>query len=189
VNESSVETPDEALLARIAQQDRDAFTEFYDRHARILFSVAVRIVNDHAEAEEVLQEVFVQLWEKSQRYNSQLGKPLQWVLALARNKSIDRLRSLGRRSRFVAGITPEEAAAPASDYTATEAAAGKERAELIRSAVQSLPADQRQAIEMAFLGGMTQQDIAASLKQPLGTIKARIRRGMLKLRDGLKGRL
>jgi len=189
VNETSVETPDEALLARIAQQDRDAFTGFYDRHARILFSVAVRIVNDHAEAEEVLQEVFVQLWEKAERYNAQLGKPLQWVLALTRNKAIDRLRSLGRRARFVAEITSEEAAAPVSDQTATDAASGHERAELIRAAVRSLPADQRQAIEMAFLAGMTQQDIAVSLNQPLGTIKARIRRGMLKLRDGLKGRL
>ncbi len=180
-------TPDEVeLLRRIARQDRQAFAQLYDRYAGVLFATAFRVVNDHEEASDVLQEVFVQIWEKSAAFDPALGKPFSWALTLTRNRAIDRLRAVRRRYRFLEEIT-QEMEEPADHHTAGDELFGRERALLIRAAVEALPLEQRQAIEMAFLGGQTQYEIAEALKQPLGTIKARIRRGMLKLRDRLKG--
>lgn len=179
--------PDDAqLLRRIAARDREAFSQLYDRYAGVLYSTVFRVLNNPDEASDVLQEVFVQLWEKAPSYDPALGKPFNWAMTMARNKAIDRLRALKRRFEFVAEITVEH------EETAHDPGAGPgevfthEQAAQIRSAVATLPYEQRQAIEMAFLAGMTQHEIADALRQPLGTIKARIRRGMLKLRDSLR---
>lgn len=177
---------DAELLARIAQRDRAAFTQLYDRYAGVLFATAIRILKDPKEAEDALQEVFVQLWNKAETYDAQHGKPFNWAVTLTRHKCIDRLRMLKRRYTFMEAVTEEMASQTAEPNGWNHEVFGQEKAALIRSAVQALPLEQRQAIEMAFLGGMTQNDISAALEQPLGTVKARIRRGMLKLRESLR---
>jgi len=177
---------DAELLARVASGDRDAFAALYDRFSKPLFSFALRIVGNPADAEDVLQEVFVQLWEKAGQFDPSQGKPFTWSVTMTRNKAIDRLRSSQRRNRLVEEATLAD---PASDVVETGKAIGTDEATRIRTAVNTLPADQRQAIEMAFFGGLTHHQIAEKIREPLGTIKARIRRGMLKLRDTLEGAL
>ena len=177
---------DAELLARVASGDRDAFAALYDRFSKPLFSFALRIVGNPADAEDVLQEVFVQLWEKAGQFDPSQGKPFTWSVTMTRNKAIDRLRSSQRRSRLVEEATLAD---PAMDVAETGKVIGTDEATRIRTAVNTLPADQRQAIEMAFFGGLTHHQIAEKISEPLGTIKARIRRGMLKLRDTLEGAL
>ena len=177
---------DAQLLRRVAERDRQAFAQLYDRYSGVLYSTALRVLNHREEAADVLQEVFVQIWEKAATYDPALGKPFNWALTLTRNRAIDRLRALQRRCRFVGEATQEMEEMPDEQAGSPGEVFSQEHAALIRSAVATLPLEQRQAIEMAFLGGMTQHELAENLKQPLGTVKARIRRGMLKLRDTLK---
>lgn len=178
---------DVELLRSISEGDRYAFSCFYDQYAKLLFSIAFRILNDQKEAEDVLQEVFVQIWDKAGSYNPALGKPASWAVTLTRNKAIDFIRAHQRRSKLMEHASTEMLAHSRVSPTANESLPGQEHAELISTAVAELPADQRKAIEMAFFCGFTQYEISESLKEPLGTIKARIRRGMLKLRDRLEG--
>jgi RNA polymerase sigma-70 factor, ECF subfamily len=173
------------LLRRIACGDRDAFTQLYDQIAGILFATALKILQDAKEAEDVLQEVFLQIWDKAGNYDPNLGKPITWTLTLTRNKAIDRLRSAQRRYKLVEQATPELAERQPTTGENFDA----DRNSIIRQAVQTLPVEQRQSIELAFFGGLTQDEISQNLQQPLGTIKARIRRGMIKLRDSLEGKL
>jgi RNA polymerase sigma-70 factor, ECF subfamily len=181
---------DAALIERIRGGDRAAFVGFYDRHSPLLFSVAARVLGERKEAEDVLQEVMLVIWNKSGDYDPLLGSLSSWAVTVTRNKALDRLRARTRRLRLI-----EEAAILAEDSdvtsypSANEIVHGRERAELLRDAMKELPADQRMAIELAFFTGMSQSDIATRLQQPLGTIKARIRRGMLRLREQLGGAL
>ena len=174
-------------LRRIADGDRSAFSDFYDQYSSLLFSIALKILNDGKEAEDVLQEVFMQIWNKAGAYNPLLGKPASWAVTLTRNKAIDRIRAAQRRSKLIEQATVEADVRPDTSPSANEKLHGKENAEMIRSVVAALPADQRRAIELAFFSGLTQDEISQQLQEPLGTIKARIRRGMLKLREKLEG--
>jgi RNA polymerase sigma-70 factor, ECF subfamily len=174
------------LLRRIAAQDRQALSEFYDQTAGLLFSTAVRVLGDASEAEEVTQDVFLQIWTKAATFDETLGVPTHWALSITRNRCIDRLRTRQRRHRVLEAMAQETDTFPPLGITATERALNEEDTTMIRAAVQGLPSDQQQAIEMAFFGGMTHGEIAAALNEPLGTIKARIRRGMLKLRENLQ---
>ena len=184
---NSPATLDEAqLLARIGKRDREAFSQLYDRYSGVLYSTILRVLNNPDEAADVLQEVFVQIWDKAGSYDPALGKPFNWALTMARHKAIDRLRSLRRRYSFIDEITREFETDSRPHAAGPDEIFGHEQVAVIRDAVSALPLEQRQAIEMAFLGGLTQNEIATSLQQPLGTIKARIRRGMLKLRDTLR---
>jgi RNA polymerase sigma-70 factor (ECF subfamily) len=185
----SEQDKDVELLRRVAKQDRDAFAEFYDRHSTLLFSVACKILNDQTDAEDVVQETFVQIWEKAINFDPKLGKASSWAATMARNKSIDRIRALQRRTRLAEEAGSEMAIANECDATVNEAVHGHDKAKVIQTAIVTLPAEQRQAIELAYFSGLTQNEISEKLKQPLGTIKARIRRGLLKLRDQLEGLL
>lgn len=183
------ETPDDEmleieLLRRVAGADRAAFAELHSRFSGAVFTTAQRILNDESEAEDVMQEVFVQIWEKAPLYDARRGKPLAWALAQARNKAIDRIRSAVRRDRLREEAGQDaEAQAPANESRTSEVAAvSREDGARVRGAVEQLNADQREAIELAFFRGKTQSEIAEELDQPLGTIKARIRRGMIRLR-------
>jgi len=178
---------DVELLRRIGDEDRSAFADFYDAYSGLLFTIAVKVLNDAKEAEDVLQEVFMQIWNKAGAYDPLLGKPASWAVTLTRNKAIDRIRAAQRRSKLLEQATVEAAVRPADSPSANEKLHGKENAERIRSVVAALPPDQRRAIELAFFSGLTQDEIAKTLQEPLGTIKARIRRGMLKLREKLEG--
>jgi RNA polymerase sigma-70 factor (ECF subfamily) len=177
---------DAEIIRRIRAGDRAAFLEFYDRSAPLLLSLAARILNDRREAEDVLQDVFTQLWHKSARYDAALGSLTAWTVALTRNKAIDRIRASTRRRRLVEEIAiGAESAAAEGAPPINEWLHSRERAERIRAALSELGAEQREVIELAFFAGLSQGEIAARLNQPLGTVKARIRRGMLRLRERL----
>jgi RNA polymerase sigma-70 factor, ECF subfamily len=181
---------DSELIERISKGDTLAFTEFYDRYSALLFSIAAKVVGDLQEAEEVLQDSARLVWERAPLYNPALGRPLSWAVVITRNKAIDRLRALQRESEAIAKITAQ-ATAEFSVYGGKLAAEaiGSEECDILRSTLASLPAEQRIAIELAFFIGLSQTQIAAQLGQPLGTIKARIRRGMLSMRNALEEQL
>jgi RNA polymerase sigma-70 factor, ECF subfamily len=185
VNGSIQEASDLELMAQVAGRDRAAFGQLYDRYSGLLFSVAMRILRDDKESEDVLQEVFLQIWNKAAAYDRSLGKPLNWFITITRNRCLDRLRALKRSYVHVHELS--EAAEEEAEWTPN--IDGAERALAVRGAMQLLPTEQREAIEHAFFGGLTHEQIAERLRQPLGTIKARIRRGMLKLRESLEAQL
>ena len=178
---------DVELLRRIAGGDRSAFTSFYDQYSGLLFSIAVKILNDAKEAEDVLQEVFMQIWNKADAYDPLLGKPASWAVTLTRNKAIDRIRASNRRSKLLEQATVEANVATDHSPSANEKLHGRENAQMIRSVVAALPSISGARLRLAFFSGLTQDEIAKNLNEPLGTIKARIRRGMLKLREKLEG--
>lgn len=179
---------DVELLQRMVEGDSAALGSFYDQHAGTLFALASRIVGDVKEAEDVLQEVFVQIWDKAGVFDPAQGRPLAWAITLTRHKAIDRLRSSQRRrSRLIAETESEPVEEyPAPAATALDKAEASEQGELVRKALSALPKQQKRAIELAFFDGLSQTEIASALNEPLGTIKARIRRGMLKLRTELR---
>jgi RNA polymerase sigma-70 factor (ECF subfamily) len=190
-NSAQPDAPSDAkLLQRMAGADQLAFGEFYDRHSTLLFSIAIKVVGDVHEAEEVLQDSARYVWEHAPLYNPALGKPLSWAVVITRNKAIDRLRVLQREGKAVAKIR-EEAAADflTCGRSMPSEAISNETDALLRNALASLSADQRLAIELAFFAGLSQTEIAARLDEPLGTIKARIRRGMLTMRQILEEQL
>jgi RNA polymerase sigma-70 factor, ECF subfamily len=171
---------DIALLDRIIARDETAVGELYDRHNRLLYGLILRILRDRSEAEEVLQEVFVLVWTRAETYNVALGSPAAWLVRVARNRAIDRLRSNAVRLRAVeAAPLPEAAASPE-----TRAAEG-ERQRVVKSALDALPPEQRLLIEEAYYLGRTQSELAERFQLPLGTVKTRIRTGMIALRERL----
>ncbi len=185
----STEIAEAELLRRVARADSAALGELYDAIGGVVYSLALRMLGEPRETEEVVQDVFVQIWNKAATFDGAIGSVLNWSLGITRNRCIDHLRSRQRRSRVFADVTPEagleRVAAPAAGAAGPDALGESELA-AVRQAVESLPADQRQAIAMAFFGGMTHQEIADKLQEPLGTVKARIRRGLLKLKDSLQ---
>jgi RNA polymerase sigma-70 factor, ECF subfamily len=189
VNEQEDKDRDSELLRQVAAGDRAAFGEFYDRYSTLMFSIASKILNNSSEAEDVLQETFMQIWEKAAKFDPKLGKASSWVAILVRNKAIDRIRASQRRTRLAEEAGMESVIAADVSETTNETVHGHEKAKLIQSAIVELPAEQRRAIELAFFSGLTQNEISEKLHEPLGTIKARIRRGLLKLRDQLEGLL
>jgi RNA polymerase sigma-70 factor (ECF subfamily) len=181
---------DAALLARIAGGDQEAFAALYDRLAGLLTATARRILGDGAEAEDIVHDAFLTIWEKAAAFDPSRGSPLAWALTLVRHRAIDRIRSRRRRGEILADSAPEDLGyhEPAGDE-APLAADLAERSAVVRSALTDLPAEQRRALELAFFSGLTHEQIARRLDSPLGTIKARIRRGLLALRDRVAPRL
>ena len=189
VLEPSDQPDDAAVVSRVAAGDGTALAALYDSHARSVYSLALRILADEADAEDVVQEVFAQAWRQAARYDRRRGAVAAWLLNIARTRAIDRLRA--RRARPEATATPAESvewdlSAPFIDPGDTLSAA--RNAAQVRAALQQLPILQRLAIELAYFEGLTQHEIAERLEQPLGTIKTRIRLGLLKLRDALSAR-
>ncbi len=181
-----LEVPDETLFARVANGEEAAFGAFYDRYEGLFFGVALRILRRESEAEDVLQEAAVLIWERAPAYNPKLGRPASWAVTLVRNKAIDRLRSTQRRNDLherAAGELGDSLSGVAADSVALAADASA----AVTRTLSRLPSEQREAIELAFFGGLSQGEIAERLAEPLGTIKARIRRGMLAMRDALEG--
>ncbi len=175
---------DTARLARLAQRDASALSELYDAHSRLMFGVICRIVRDRTEAEEVLQEVFVQAWTRAATYNPVLGSPAGWLVGIARNRAIDRVRANAVRARAVEALE-EPPPAPTPEGTA---ATGERHREVHRALAQ-LPADQRELIEQAYFLGLTQSELAERYRLPLGTVKTRMRAGLQGLRRQLDTRL
>ena len=168
------------LIDRVSSQDGDALAALYDRHSRLLFGLILRILKDRSEAEEVLQEVFVQAWTRARTYNVALGSPAGWLVGIARHRAIDRLRSHLVRARAVSGVE-----APVTESPEAHASM-RERQRDIHRALDALPPEQRELIEQAYFEGLTQSELAARFNLPLGTVKTRVRTGLLALRGLLR---
>lgn len=171
---------DIALVGRIVARDGRAVGELYDRHHRLLYGLILRILRDRAEAEEVLQEVFVLVWTRAETYDVALGSPAGWLVRIARNRAIDRLRANTVRLRAADAVP-----VPAPGDSPESRASASERQRAVARALDSLPTDQRRLIEQAYFLGLTQSELAERHKLPLGTVKTRIRAGMLALRQQL----
>jgi RNA polymerase sigma-70 factor (ECF subfamily) len=171
---------DIAVIARIVARDERAVGELYDRYSRLLFGLILRIVRDRSEAEEILQEVFVMVWTRAGTYNASLGTPAAWLLGIARHRAIDRLRANTVRVRAVESAPEPQ---PADNPEARASISEQQRA--VARALESLPPDQRMLIEQAYFLGLTQSELAERFTLPLGTVKTRIRTGMLALREQL----
>src|SRR5262245_31839759 len=185
----STDHTDLLLLQRVVARDTAALADLYDRHSRLLFSLILRIVHDWAEAEEILQEVFVRVWTRAESYDPGRGNPTAWLVRIARNYAIDRLRA--RRTRGAAATsTLNESTAdslPAIDICSPETVVlDAERRGMVRDALADLPAEQRRLIEAAFFEGYTHSELADRFGLPLGTVKTRIRTGMLAIRQRLE---
>jgi RNA polymerase sigma-70 factor (ECF subfamily) len=174
-------TSDNELLRAVARGEESALAEVYDRYRLILFGLIVRIVHSREEAEDVLQEVFLQIWRRAADFDEGRGRAFTWLVTVARSRALDRLRSLGSRARLAeAAPPPEQIGDAAAD------AFHSEQAEVVRRALARIPIDQRQALFLGFFEGLTQSEIAARLGAPLGTVKTRMRAGMTKLRELLQ---
>ena len=176
---------DADAMRRMAGGDGSALGELYDRHGRPMFSLAVRILRDEGDAEEIVQDVFAQAWRQASRYDTTRGAVVAWLLMMTRSRAIDRLRA--RR-----GQPPLDTDHPFALRDAADAAPSVDLALLtadeisrVRAALGALPDAQRMAIELAFHEGLTHSEVAERLEQPLGTIKTRIRLGLLRLRAAL----
>ncbi len=177
------------LLAAMARGDKAALAHLYDLLAKPLYSLAFRVLNDAGESQDVVQDVFLQMWHKAATYDTGRGSVFAWAATLTRNRAIDRVRMRKRRAELLADSAPELQPAAGGDTDSAGSLWLREKAGAVRAALKALAPDQQKAIELAFFGGLTQQEIAARLQEPLGTIKARIRRGLLKLRETLPARL
>jgi RNA polymerase sigma-70 factor, ECF subfamily len=178
-------SPDATLMQQLLRRDVGAFEELYERHSRIVYSLVLRILRQGPTAEEVVQDVFLQLWRNSSQYD--VRRPLvPWLLTLARNRALDHLRLKSERQRRREEQTEEfpQIAAAAPEYE--RALDEKRRAERVRALIGSLPAPQKKAIELAYFEGLSHSEIAASLHEPLGTVKSWIRNGLLRLKEGLQ---
>lgn len=171
---------DIALLHAVARGDEGALARLYDRYRIILFSVIVRILISREEAEDVLQEVFLQVWKRAKDFDESRGRPFTWLVTLARSRAIDRIRQLGARQRLAdsAAQNPPDAVSDAVADTLHS-----EQKEIVARALAELPEEQRHTLNLAYFDGLTQSEIAAQLGTPLGTVKTRMRSGMIKLRE------
>jgi RNA polymerase sigma-70 factor (ECF subfamily) len=186
VNTSSTGGADDrALLRAVAARDKEALRQLYARHSAVLFALALKVLSDRAEAEDVLQEAFVQIWKTAGSFDEGRGKPLGWLIMLTRGRAIDRLRSRKTRTHVAESIAKDTSQAAGSTTPADEAQAS-EAQRTVRNALKSLPSEQRAPIEMAYFGGLTQFEIAQQLSQPLGTVKTRMQNGMMRLREQLE---
>ncbi len=168
------------LLHAVARRDELALAALYDRYRLILFGLLVRILNSREEAEDVLQEVFLQVWRRAVDFDEQRGRPFTWLVTLTRSRAIDRLRVLASRQRL-ADSAAQDATDEVSDAVADTLHA--EQREIVGRALASLPEEQRRTLKLAYFEGLTQSEIAAQLGTPLGTVKTRMRAGMIKLRE------
>lgn len=187
---NSSDVPDLGLLQRIVARDTAALADLYDRRSRLLFGLILRIVRDRGEAEEILQEVFLRVWMRAELYDPRLGGPTPWLVRLARNCAIDRLRA--RRIRDAASAAPFDESIADNSSSGTDirtpetAVLDAERRGTVIDALAGLPPEQRRLIEAAFFEGYTQTELARRFELPLGTVKTRIRAGMIAMRQRME---
>jgi len=183
--DSSEVSPDAMLVHQFLQRDVDAFEQLYDRHSRIVYALVLRIVQQASTAEEVVQDVFLQLWRNTSRYDARRGPFVPWLMAVARNRALDHLRLKSERQRRREDQTEE--LPPVIGFPQFEKALDeKRRAERVRAVMGSLNPQQKKVIELAYFEGLSHTEIAETLKEPLGTVKSWIRNGLLRLKEGLQ---
>ena len=175
---------DAELIRAIARGDERAFARLYDLHSPILLGLLIRILKDRAEAEDTLQEVFLQIWQRASDFDEARGRPFTWFVTIARSRAIDRLRSQKSRDRVALETALSDVVPPRRD--ASDDAIQSEHNEAIHRALAELPEEQRRALLLAYFEGLSQSEIAARLNEPLGTIKTRARSGLSKLRQLLQ---
>ncbi len=181
---------DAELVRKINRGDDLAFADFYDRFAPGLFSMIYAILRDQKESEDVLQEAFVQMWKRTATYDASRSSLFTWAVMISRHKAIDRLRARQRQSRLAEAVAnePDDITASAPVERADTLLARNDERARVRAALSQLGDAQREALNLAFFAGLTQTQISEKLGAPLGTVKARIRRGLLALRE-LLGRV
>lgn len=177
-----------ALLGRCGRGDEQAFAQLYDAAAPRVYGLAVRVVRDPAQAEEVTQEAFLEIWRTASRFDPDRGSPLSWLLTLTHRKAVDRVRSAEAASRR--DETYHQQNQPVAHDATAEAAQASIEARRVRQALGTLTPVQREALELAYFGGYTHTEVATMLDLPVGTAKTRIRDGLIRLRDtmGVGGR-
>jgi RNA polymerase sigma-70 factor (ECF subfamily) len=176
---------DASLVQQLLQRDMRAFEQIYDCHSRLVYGLVYRIVQQAGTAEEVVQDVFLQLWRNAAQYDASRGPFLPWLLTMARHRALDTLRLKSERQRRREDQTeelPGVCAAPQFEKQLDE----KRRAVRVRELLTSLQPQQKRAIELAYFEGLSHTEIAATLKEPLGTVKSWIRNGLMRLREGLQ---
>ncbi|MEI8133555.1 MAG: sigma-70 family RNA polymerase sigma factor [bacterium] len=181
---------DQELLQAISGGASTALSEFYDRHSKLIYGVVLRLLGDSDDAEDIVQEVFVQVWRKASTYKPELGSPKNWALRIAHNRALNLIRAHKSRGRKLqVSISDEESRVLSSpelmEDNLLSQTMSAERMEIISSAMQDLPKDQVMLIDMAFFQGYSHSEIADALGIPLGTIKTKIRNGLLSLRNSL----
>ena len=180
MEQDKVRNEDQELIERLRRGDKNAFREIYARYSQIVFNLAFRMLRSREEAEEVVQEIFLQVWNKADSYDSERGAISTWIVNIARSRSIDKLRTLGYRDQTTELI--EDRVNSKSDFSRIIEDREESR-KVIREALDSLPENQRTAIEMVFFEGLTHIEAAEKLNEPVGTIKTRIRLGVSKLKE------
>jgi RNA polymerase sigma-70 factor (ECF subfamily) len=186
---ASPPVPDETLVARIAAGDQEALSSLYDRYRGVVYALALRVLRDRAEAEEVLTDVFLQAWRQADGFDRLRGSVTSWLVTLCRSRAIDRVRARGRREAALDTLAQEEAARPTGPHIdpagAEDALDLRLMSRRIGAALGALSPPQRRALELAYYGGLSHSEIAARLGEPLGTIKTRIRQALISLRERL----
>ena len=179
--------PDEELMKAISRRRADALTELYGRHSKRLRATIDGVVHEEAEADDVLQEIFLQVWEEASRYSPKAGKPLGWMVTIARRRAIDRLRrrqAYSRaRDRYEQRMV-QDTQTPRRD--ASEVFVLSDLRQFLRKSIRALPRLQREAVELAFFKGLSHREIAAETHAPLGTVKTRLELGLQKLTHALR---
>ena len=181
---------DVALMQAIASGDRDGLGALYDRHAKSVMGLCLRILANRSEAEETVADIFVELWDRADRYDPDRASPFVYLMNLTRSRAIDRLRRRRRQTSVLAEAATQEphAASPLPELdSAFRSTIHGERRAIVRKALDALDARERRVVELSFFQGLTHREIAASLDEPIGTVKTRIRRGLIRLRDELRG--
>jgi RNA polymerase sigma-70 factor, ECF subfamily len=187
IDQQQTESNERSLVERIANQDQDALQEFYDRYHKLVFSLALKILNSWSESEEVTVDVFWQVWQQAGQYNPSRGSVGAWIVMIARSRAIDRRRSRERQNANTISMdnldfTNVEAG---TEYNPEKSFYSLEKREAVRNALAEMNEKQRHVIELAYFKGLSQTEIAALLEEPLGTVKTRIRAGMQFLREKL----
>jgi RNA polymerase sigma-70 factor (ECF subfamily) len=187
-SDATAQSPtDEELMARVQDQDDNAIAILYRRHTPLLRTVIGRILNNDTDVDDMLQEVFLEIWRQAARYSEEKGKALGWIVTLARRRAIDRLRKKMAYSRAQDRLQEEveHEPEPAMHHSADKEVVASDTAEIFRNVIATLPEAQQEALRFAFYRGMSQREIAAHTGIPLGTIKTRLELAIRKMRAGL----
>jgi RNA polymerase sigma-70 factor (ECF subfamily) len=181
----AADLPDDSihLLQQIAGSDREAFRRFYERYATLAFTFALRLLGSRADAEDLLQELFLQVWRQAQSYSPERGSPEVWLITMTRSRAIDKLRSMRRRG--MSPFSPDASSRLEVGVPVAPPTQASEAKLTLQGVLAKLPEAQRIVLELAYFDGLTQSEIAARLGEPLGTVKTRMRAGLERLRGFL----